>query len=75
MAKIHTAQKRRKGIRSTTRKHRFWFSNVEAKKGAKSFASREKAQEWAKENGVDTKEMVLHETRAGKIQWRPKPRA
>lgn len=73
MAKIHTAQKRRKGIRSTSRKHRFWFTNVIAKIGHKSFASEEQAQAWAKEH--DTTDMVLHELQNGKkYQWRPKPR-
>ena len=73
MSKRHTAPKRRKGAPTTTRRHRYWFSNVVAKKGAKSFATREKAQAWAKEN--DTSGMVLHETLSGKLQWRAKRRA
>lgn len=75
MAKIHTAVKRRLGIRSTTRKHRFWFTNVVAKKGAKSFTDRTKAEEWAKEHELDMEQYVLHEMQGGKkFQWRENPR-
>jgi hypothetical protein len=75
MSKIHTGVKRRLGIRSTTRKHRYWFTRVIAKKGAKSFTDKEKAHAWAKEQGVDAGKFVLHELQGGKkFQWREKPR-
>ena len=75
MVKIHTAVKRRLGIRSTTRKHRFWFTRVVAKRGEKSFVTKEKAEAWAKEHKVDTKKMVLHPLQNGKkYQWRAKPK-
>ena len=70
MVKYHTRSKRRKGIRSTTRKHRFWFTHTERKKGPKSFTSLEKAEAWAKDN-IDQKKYRLHVTPTGKLQWRP----
>jgi hypothetical protein len=75
MAKIHTRAKRLLGILSTHRKHRYFFTNVEAKKGYKSFTDKEKAQVWAKENKIDTKTHELHVLQNGKkFQWRPLPR-
>jgi hypothetical protein len=75
MAKIHTRAKRLLGILSTHRKHKFFFTNVEAKKGAKSFTDKEKAQTWAKEQKLDTKKYELHELQNGKkFQWRVVPR-
>ncbi len=70
MSKIHTKLKRKLGIRSTSRKHRFWFTTKAKKKGPKSFSTKEKAEAWAKENELDTKKLVLHETPSGKLQWR-----
>jgi hypothetical protein len=73
MAKIHTRQKRLLGITSFHRKHRYFFTNVIAKKGFKSFETEEKAKAWAKEN--DVKGMELYQTpKAKKWQWRPKVR-
>jgi hypothetical protein len=75
MTKIHTRAKRLLGLLSTHRKHKFFFTNVVAKTGYKSFVSKEKAQEWAKENKIDTKKMELYELQNGKkFQWRPIPR-
>lgn len=75
MAKIHTRAKRLLGLLSTHRKHRFWFTNVEAKKGHKSFETKEKALAWAKEQGVDMKTHELYELQQGKkYQIRPIPR-
>jgi hypothetical protein len=74
MSKRHTTPKRKKDTPTTTRRHRYYFSNVVAKKGAKSFVSAEKADAWAKEHDVDTGTMVLHETLAGKFEWRAKQR-
>lgn len=75
MVKIHTRAKRLLGLRSFHRKHRFWFTKVEAKTGPKSFTTKEKAMAWAKENGIDTKKHVLYELQQGKkFQWRPQPR-
>ncbi len=72
MSKRHTTPKRKLDTPTTTRRHRYYFSNVEAKTGHKSFPTREAAEMWAKEHG--TKGLVLHETLAGKIQLRPKLR-
>ena len=75
MSKIHTRAKRLLGITSFHRKHRFWFTNVVAKKGYKSFTDKAKAKEWAKETGIDMKTHELHELQNGKkFQWRPLPR-
>jgi len=75
MTKIHARAKRLLGITSFHRKHRFWFTTVTPKKGAKSFMSKEKAQEWAKEQGLDVKTHELRELQNGKkFQWRPLPR-
>jgi hypothetical protein len=71
MAKIHTRQKRLRGITSFHRKHRFWFTNVVAKKGYRSFVSKENALAWAKENAVDMKTHEIHELSAKKFQVRP----
>ena len=72
MAKTHTAQKRRKDTPTTTRRHRYYFSNVAAKVGPHSFATKEVADTWAKTH--DTKGLILYETPTGKLQWRPQPR-
>ncbi len=75
MAKIHTRVKRIMGITSLHRKHRYFFTNVTPKKGAKSFTDKAKAQEWAKTRGIDTKKHELYELPSGKKwQWRVKPR-
>ena len=75
MAKIHTRAKRLLGILSTHRKHRYFFTNVEAKKGHKSFTDKAKALEYAKEQKIDTKTHELYELQNGKkFQWRPIPR-
>lgn len=75
MAKIHTRAKRLLGTPSTSRKHRYWFTNVEAKKGHKSFTTKEKAADWAKENGLDMKAHEIYELQNGKkFQVRPVPR-
>lgn len=75
MAKIHTKAKRMKKIRSTTIKHRYFFTRVEGKKGAKSFVSKEAAQAWAREQGLESGKYVLHELQNGKkFQWREAPR-
>jgi hypothetical protein len=75
MAKIHTKAKRMKKIRSTTIKHRYFFTRVVGKKGAKSFVSKEAAQQWAQEQGLDKSAYVLHELQNGKkFQWRETPR-
>jgi hypothetical protein len=73
MAKIHTRAKRLLGITSTQRKHRFYFTSVTAKKGHKSFDTKEKAMEWAKQNSVDMKTHEVHTLRT-KFQVRPIPR-
>ncbi len=70
MVKIHTRPKRLKGILSTHRMHRFWFTNVVAKKGPKSFTDKDKAHVWAKEQGLDSS-YELYELPSGKKwQWR-----
>ncbi len=75
MAKVHTKAKRMKKIRSTTIKHRYFFTRVVAKKGAKSFLTKDAAHQWAKEQGLDTGTHVLHELPSGKkFQWRETPR-
>jgi hypothetical protein len=75
MSKIHTRVKRLLGITSLHRKHRYFFSNVTAKKGAKSFTDKEKALAWAKEQGLDSKKFELHTLQNGKkFQWRAIPR-
>ena len=75
MAKIHTRAKRLLGITSFHRMHRYWFTNVVAKKGYRSFTDKAKAEAYAKENGIDMKTHVLYELQGGKkLQWRPKPR-
>ncbi len=75
MAKIHTRAKRLLGILSTHRKHRYFFSNVEAKKGFRSFTDKDKAMAYAKEQGIDTKKYELYTLQNGKkFQWRPIPR-
>jgi hypothetical protein len=75
MAKIHTRVKRILGVLSTHRKHRYFFTNVTPKKGAKSFTDKEKAIAWAKEQGIDTKKYELYTLQNGKkFQWRPIPR-
>ena len=75
MSKIHTRAKRLLGITSLHRKHRYFFTNVIAKKGAKSFTSKDKAEVWAKEHKLDTKKYVLHPLQNGKkFQWRAKMR-
>jgi hypothetical protein len=75
MAKIHTRQKRLKGITSLHRKHRYFFTNVVAKKGAKSFTDKAKAQAWGEEKGLDTKKYELYTLPSGKKwQWRVKVR-
>jgi hypothetical protein len=75
MAKIHTRVKRLLGILSTHRKHRYFFTNVIAKKGHKSFVSKELAVAWAKENSVDMKTHEIYELQNGrKFQVRPIPR-
>jgi hypothetical protein len=72
MTKIHTRAKRLLGILSTHRKHKYFFTNVVAKKGAKSFTDKAKAEAWAKENKLDTKKYELYELQQGKkFQWRP----
>ncbi len=72
MVKIHTRVKRIKGTPTRTRKHRFWFTNVVAKKGFKSFDDKAKAIAWAKETSVDQKTFELYELPSGKKwQWRP----
>jgi hypothetical protein len=72
MKKVHTRKKRILGILSTHRKHRYYFTNVVAKKGYKSFSDKDKASAWAKENEVNTSKMELYQTRVGKKwQWRP----
>jgi hypothetical protein len=71
MSKIHTRAKRLLGVLSTHRKHKFFFTNVVAKKGAKSFTDKAKAEAWAKENKLDMKKHELHELQNGKkFQWR-----
>lgn len=75
MGKVHTKEKRRLGIRSTTRKHRYWFTKAETSNGPRSFRSTDAAEQWAKEQGLDTKELELHELQQGKkYQWRKKPK-
>ncbi|HIH24870.1 TPA: hypothetical protein HA251_07595 [Candidatus Woesearchaeota archaeon] len=71
MSKIHTRQKRLLGITSLHRMHRYFFTNVVAKKGAKSFTDKDKAHAWAKEQKLDTKKYELYELPSGKKwQWR-----
>ena len=71
MSKIHTRAKRLLGVLSTHRMHRYFFTNVEAKKGAKSFTDKDKANAWAKETKLDMKKYELHELQNGKkFQWR-----
>jgi hypothetical protein len=71
MAKIHTRSKRSLRTGSTSRQHKFWFTTVEKKKGAKSFRSEERAKEWASEQKLDTKKFYLHVLQNGKkFQWR-----
>ena len=75
MSKIHTRAKRLLGVLSTHRMHRYFFSNVVAKKGHRSFETKEKAHAWAKENNVDMKTHELYELQNGKkFQIRPIPR-
>ena len=75
MTKIHTRQKRLLGITSLHRKHRYFFTNVEAKKGYRSFETKEKAANWAKDQGLDMKTHEIYELQNGKkFQVRPIPR-
>jgi len=75
MSKRHTTPKRKKDTPTTTRKHRFYFSNVVAKTGEKSFTNEAAAHTWAKETGVDTSKKVLYVLQNGKkFQWRATPR-
>jgi hypothetical protein len=75
MTKIHTRVKRLLGITSFHRKHRYFFTNVIAKKGAKSFTDKDKAKAWAKEQKIDTAKYELYELPSGKKwQWRIKAR-
>ncbi len=70
MGKFHTRQKRYKAVGASSQKHRFWKGNQDGRKRMKSFASEEKAKEWAKTNKLDEKAHVLRQHPSGKWQWR-----
>lgn len=68
MPRLTTRLKRKFNL-TTSRKHRFWKGTTTRKKRMKSFPTKERAEAWAQEQGLDTSTHYLHALKR-KFQWR-----
>jgi len=68
MPRLHTRQKRYKGVGATSQKHRFWKGNQKGRQRMKSFSTEEKARAWAKTNSLN-ESFLLRQHPCGKWQW------
>jgi len=73
MKRLSTRRKRLLGLTNTHLMHRYALSKATPKSRMKSFATEEKAQAWAKAEGLDiAKHELRHHTIGKKWQWHPK---